>query len=153
MNLGWAAALTTEPLNVLCFHSSSFQGVNLIWKKKRHLNPSMFGIQQVDRVRGGGRWLGGVGVQRRGGVAGNVGLPWVTQRDGESWWGSSRGARGTAGQKLCQSSLEVPHEQWIDDGVYGAITVTQPGDGIKKLQWDTLAHCLDKDRGNFAIKE
>lgn len=53
--------------------------------------------------------------------------------------------RGAAGKDLRQGSLEVPHEQRVDDGVHRAVAVAQPGDGIEERQRNALAHCLDED--------
>lgn len=52
----------------------SIQGVDLIGQKQR-----LLGIQQVDRVRGGGWGVCRVGGQRGGGAAGGFQLPGVAE--------------------------------------------------------------------------
>lgn len=47
-----------------------------------------------------------------------------------------------AGQVFAHGSLEVPHEERVDDGVHGAVAVPQPGEHVEEAGWDTLAHCL-----------
>lgn len=55
-------------------------------------------------------------------------------------------ARGAARQQPAQSTLEVPHEERVDDGVHGAVAVAQPRDGVKKRQGDALAHRLREEQ-------
>lgn len=90
----------------------------------------------------------GVGGQGRQGAAGQVGLPGVAEREGERRRRSSGWPRGAAGQELTQSSLKVSHEERVDDGIYRAVAVAQPGDGVKEGEGDTLAHRLSED-GQF----
>ena len=102
----------------------------------------MLGVKQVNGVRGGGRGLGGVGGQG-GGVGGQVGLPGVTQGQGEGRRRPPGGAGGgAAGQEPPQGPLQVTHEQGVDDGVHGAVAVPQPGEGVEEGEGYALAHCL-----------
>lgn len=72
--------------------------------------------------------------------------PWAAVR-------SAHGGRGKAGLVLpgaagtwhepAQGPLEVPHEEWVDDGVHGAVTVTQPREAIEEAWGDAVTHGLD----------
>lgn len=125
----------------------SVQVVHLVGQQQGQLNAGLLGLEQVDGVCGGGRLVGGVRGQRRWGAAGQVGLPRVAERQRKRWRGSAGGAGGggAAGQQLAQRSLEVPHEERVDDGVHGAVAVAQPGDGVEEGQGDALAHRLGGD--------
>ena len=67
--------------------------------------------------------------------------------------GGSHGGGGQAGpvllgavgtwQEPAQGPLEVPHEEWVDDGVHGAVTVTQPCEDIEEAWGDAVAHGLE----------
>lgn len=52
------------------------------------------------------------------------------------------GAAGTR-QEPAQRPLEVPHEEWVDDGVHGAVTVSQPREAIEEAWGDAVAHGLE----------
>lgn len=47
-----------------------------------------------------------------------------------------------AGQVLGHGSLEVPHEERVDDGVHGAVAVTKPGEHVKEAGRDAVTYCL-----------
>lgn len=121
--------------------------IHLIGQQQGQLDASLLGVQQVDGVRGRGRRVGGIRGQRGRWAAGQVGLPRVAQGQRERRRGSSGGAWGAAGQQLPQRSLEVSHEERVDDGVHGAVAVAQPGDGVEEGEGDALAHRLDEDGG------
>lgn len=53
---------------------------------------------------------------------------------------------GAAGQQPPQGPFEVTHEQRVDDGVHGAVTVAQPSDGIEEGRGNTLAYRLTGER-------
>lgn len=52
--------------------------------------------------------------------------------------------RGTvnAWQEPAQGPLEVPHEEWVDDGVHGAITIPEPGKDVEEAWGDAVTHGL-----------
>lgn len=52
--------------------------------------------------------------------------------------------RGTvdAWQEPAQGPLEVPHEEWVDDGVHGAITIPEPGEDVEEAWGDAVTHGL-----------
>lgn len=52
-----------------------------------------------------------------------------------------------AGQVLGHGPLEVPHEERVDDGVHGAIAVTQPRQHVKEVCGDAVAGCLQDREG------
>lgn len=140
-------ATLQNPLKRMCvLNFISIQGVHLIGQQQRQLDACVSSIQQVHRVSGSRRLMRGVGGRGRRGAAGQVWLPGVAEREGERRRRSSGRPRGAAGQELPQGSLEVPHEQRVDDWIHGAVAVAQPGDGVKEGQRDTLAHSLSKDR-------
>lgn len=126
-------------------HFISIQGVHLIGQEQRQLNACVFGIQQVHCISGGGRLMRQVGGQGRRGATGQVRIPRVAERERERRRRSSGWPRGAAGQELTQSSFKVSHEERVDNWIYGAVAVAQPGDGVKEGEGDTLAHGLSKD--------
>lgn len=132
-------------------HFISIQGVHLIWQEQRQLDSRVSGIQQVHRISGSRGLMRGVRGQGRRGAAGQVRLPGVAEREGKRGRRSSGWPRGAAGQELTQSSLEVSHEQRVDDWIHGAVAVAQPGDGVKEGEGDTLTHSLSKD-GRFSLQ-
>lgn len=66
--------------------------------------------------------------------------------------GSPHGGGGRAGpvlrgtvdawQEPAQGPLEVPHEEWVDDGVHGAITIPEPGEDVEEAWGDAVTHGL-----------
>lgn len=124
----------------------SIQGVRLIGKEQRQIDARVSGVQQVHHICGSRRLTRGVGGQWGRGAAGQVWLPGVAEREGERGGRSSGRPGGAAGQEPAQSSLKVPHEERVDDGVHGAVAVAQPGDGVKEGEGDALTHSLSKDR-------
>lgn len=83
-------------------------------------------------------------------------------RPGAAVRGAHRG-RGKAGtalpkaagtwQEPAQGPLEVPHEEWVDDGVHGAVTVTQPRENVEEFWGDAVAHSLEKWRMSCLVPE
>lgn len=143
--LNYFSARQIPPWNTRA-HFISIQGVHLIGQEQRQLDSRVSGIQQVHRISGSRGLMRGVRGQGRRGAAGQVRLPGVAEGEGERRRRSSGWPRGAAGQELAQSSLEVSHEQRVDDGIHGAVAVAQPGDGVKEGEGDTLTHSLSKDR-------
>ena len=121
----------------------SVQRVHLIRQQQGQLNPSMLCIIQVDGVCGSGGGLSGIGSQGRG-LCGQVGLTRVAE--GELRRGSVGRAGRAAGQQSPQGPFEVTHEQRVDNGVHGAVTVAQPSDGIEECRGNTLAYRLTGER-------
>lgn len=72
--------------------------------------------------------------------------PWAAVRGTHGGRGKTGlalpGAVGTR-QEPAQGPLEVPHEERVDDGVHGAVAVTQPREDIKELRGDAVAHGLE----------
>lgn len=77
-------------------------------------------------------------LEGRGGAGPAVGVP-HGQGDGA---GPGLCGAPAAGQEFAHGSLEVPHEEWVDDGVHGAVAVAQPGEHIEESSWDTATNCL-----------
>ena len=97
----------------------------------------MLGVKEVDGVRGGGGGLGR--IRRQGGWLGRqVGFPGVAEGEREGRRGPPRGVGGAARQEPPEGSFEVSHEEWVDDGVHGAVAVAQPGHGLKEGRGHTL---------------
>lgn len=122
--------------------SPSVQRVHLIGQQQGQLNPSMLCVIQVDGACGGG--LSGIRSQGGGLCCGQVGLTRVAE--GELRRGSAGRAGRAAGQQSPQGPFEVTHEQRVDNGVHGAVTVAQPSDGIEEGRGNTLAYRLTGER-------
>lgn len=84
------------------------------------------GLQGEDVLEGRGHAGPAVGVPHGEGDGAGPGLPRAP----------------AAGQVFAHGSLEVPHEERVDDGVHGAVAVPQPGEHVEEAGWDALAHCL-----------
>ena len=90
--------------------------------------PILFGIEEVDGIRGGGGGLGrirrhGGRLGRQGGRLGRqVGVPGVAEGEREGCE-PPRGVGGAAWQEPPEGSFEVSHEERVDDGVHGAVAV------------------------------
>lgn len=78
-------------------------------------------------------------LEGSGSAGAAVGIP-HGQGDGA---GPRLGGAPAAGQEFAHGSLEVPHEEWVDDGVHGAVAVAQPGEHIEESSWDTVTNCLE----------
>jgi hypothetical protein len=60
---------------------------------------------------------------------------------------------GTVGawQEPSQGPLEVPHEEWVDDGVQGAVTIPQPCEDIEEAWGDAVTHSLGRENMSCPI--
>lgn len=60
------------------------------------------------------------------------------------------GAEGTQ-KEPAQGPLEIPHEEWVDDGVHGAVTVSQPCEDIEEAWGDAVARSLEEWSGSHLV--
>lgn len=92
--------------------------------------PQRPGVKRVGLGRQGEDVLEG-----GGGVGSTVGVP-HGEGDGA---GPGLPRAPAARQVPAHGPLEVPHEERVDDGVHGAVAVTQPGEHVKEAGGDAAA--------------
>lgn len=113
---GWQGTFSSWQQSVFVCHHLRHNGVSL-------------SLQGEDILEGCGCTGPTVGVLHGEGDGTGPGLP----------------SAPAAGQVFAHGSLEVPHEEWVDDGVHGAVAISQPGEHIKEASRDTVTHCLVGD--------